>query len=452
VVPLNRIVERLQALSADKGVRRWLVAFSGGLDSTVLLHVIVSSMPSDSDTTVVAVHVDHAVHPDSAQWSEHCRHVADRLGVQFVLRRTTSPGHGKQASEADLRDRRYAEFAEVMQPGDGLLTAHHADDQAETLLLNLIRGSGPAGLAAIPACREFDGGYVFRPMLEISREELCRYAECHDLSWVDDPSNESTNMDRNYLRKEIVPRFVERWPGWVGNAGRSATLSREASVLIDALADADLASCDCEFTVSESACLVRLPSASLQLLDEPRQRNLLRRAIKRAGLPPMPGKRVREAVSRLIPAANDAQPAIFWPGGELRRFRETLFLQSPMDTDWAWSEHELPIDGTSTTAGPLGTLSMQDVRGEGLDPELALRGLRFSARSGGERIRLHPGGPHRRLKSLYRETAVLPWMRERIPLIYAGEKLVAVGDLWIDADFRKAPGLQVHWRGKPPLR
>ena len=206
-----RVRERLRVLENALGrPARYLVAFSGGLDSTVLLDLLAGS--ADARLPVIALHVDHQLHPDSASWAEHAVRVARSFGVDcrvLAVRPDTAAGRG---TEAAAREARYAALGGCLEPGDWLLSGHHEDDQVETLLLNLLRGSGPDGLAAMPEARPFAGGWLVRPMLGVSRAELERHAEVERLDWIEDPSNAERGYDRNYLRHEVLPVIGARWP------------------------------------------------------------------------------------------------------------------------------------------------------------------------------------------------------------------------------------------------
>ena len=218
---------------------RYVTAFSGGLDSTVLLHAL-AELRKQHGKALCAVHVDHGLHPDSGDWARHCRRIAKRLDVEFECERVDVDVDSGLGPEAAARDARYAALARHVNCGDWLLSAHHRDDQAETLLMNLLRGSGPAGVAGIPAARRFGDAWVLRPLLDIPRDELLRYASAADLEWLTDPSNEETQFDRNYLRNEVLPVLERRWPDAALRLAKSASLSRESAELLRQLADRDL--------------------------------------------------------------------------------------------------------------------------------------------------------------------------------------------------------------------
>jgi len=435
------LIERLTALTASEPASRWLVAFSGGIDSTVLLHAL-SSTRERKHSEIIAIHVDHGLHPDSQQWETHCQQFAEQLEVSYIRKRVIVDDDLRSGPEAAARQARYAVLQTLVNAGDCLLSAHHEEDQAETLLLNLMRGSGIAGLAGIGAAQKFGHGRLLRPLLGVSGEAIQDYAKRHELSWIEDPSNVDTRFDRNFLRQEIVPRLATRWPAVSARLKQSADLASEASGLLRELADIDLAA---------AGSPERLDLQAVQALSLERQRNLLRRAISLCGLPPPPATRLYQAVHELIPAREDAQPLVTWPGAELRRYRNHLYVMPAIarlpDEPARVLRPEEPLD-----LGPgMGQLVLSpDVDG-GINPELARAGLRVRYRHGGEEIR--PAGHEctRKLKKLLQQEGIVPWMRERLPLLYAGEELVAVADLWVANECCHDAGFGVSWQDKSPL-
>lgn len=410
--------------------RRWCVAFSGGLDSTVLLHAL-AALRDEYELAVRALHVDHGMHPDSMRWAQHCIHVAAAVGIPCTVLRVEVDAQGGAGPEAAARDARYAAFALELGPDDALLTAHHADDQAETVLLALLRGSGPAGLAGMPESMPLGTGLLVRPLLECGRDALSAWARDQRLIWINDPANANTCFARNFLRHRAMPVLREFWPAVAESLARAATLAAEADALLAVLADFDL------------AALVDGPTLDAEgvaTLGSVRARNLLRRWLALRGLPVPPYERLLEAERQLRKAASDRVPAIEWPGAVLRRWQGRLYAEPPqpaMPKRWsvAWSGKkvlQLPDKKTVIQLIPA-TDGLSAAR-------LAKAKLRVAYRVGGERLRLHPRGPHRVVKDLLAEAGVPPWRRSRIPFLFAGDQLVAVGDLFIDADWAAVEG------------
>ena len=434
------LLERLDALAAGRDVARWIVSYSGGIDSSVLLHALATSGTTDP---VIAVYVDHGLHPDSARWGDHCESFALGLGAGFERLTVDVDDYAGSGPEAAARQARYAALIGVVADGDCLLSGHHEDDQAETLLLNLMRGSGPAGLAGIGASQSFGRGRLLRPMLGVPGDAIADYAESHGVQWLDDPSNVDTRFDRNFLRNDIIPALAARWPAVSNRMRRSAELLGEASDLLDQLADIDLRHCGPLEALSVSA-IGELPPA--------RQRNLLRRAARRNGLPPPPYTRLHQLQHELIPAREDAAPLVRWPGAEARRYQGRVYLLPDLQSAPDVPGDRLRPDGVPVSLGTgLGSIVLTQ-SAPGIDPAIASEGLEIRFRAGGEEIRIQEGGPTRKLKKLMQESAVLPWMRDRLPILYSGSEVVAVGDLWISAVHTADHGFAVEWRRKPAIR
>lgn len=419
---------------------RYVVAFSGGLDSSVLLHALAKTR-QDHGKPVLAVHIDHRLQPGSARWATHCQQFAQQLSVNFdcvVVDVDQNSGHGPEAA---ARDARYAALTGHVHAGDWLLSAHHRDDQAETLLINLLRGSGPAGLAGIPALRKFADAWLVRPLLHVPRDALAAYANAHGLNWIDDPSNDESRYDRNFLRNEVLPLLDSRWPDAGSRLSKSAGFAREAAELLIEFADADLAS------LGES--VDRLDVIALKAFSPARQKNVLRRAISLAGLPPPSSRQLKSIIDELLTAREDALPVVRWDGAEVRRFRNRVYLLAATPVP-DFAGRRLGMEPVILGAG-LGRLLLEPGNGPGLSEDCVRAGLTLKPRSGGEEFKPLGQSHTRKLKKLLQEQDIVPWMRDRLPLVYSGERLVAVADLWIDGDVAVPGGAIVRWRGRPAL-
>lgn len=434
------LLDRLQALIGDESPARWLVAYSGGIDSAVLLHALVFA---DTGIPVLAIHVDHGLHPDSGHWATHAKRFANELGVEFISMMVVVQNKTKLGLEAAAREARYRALSAVVEADDWVLSGHHENDQAETLLLNLMRGSGPAGLAGIGACFPFERGVIARPMLGVSGDDIEAYARKHDVDWIDDPSNNDSSFDRNFVRRDVMPLLNSRWPAVTSRLRQSAALAGEAGVLLSELADVDIATC---------GHANRLSLVEMNELSPARQRNLLRRAAQLCGLPSPPATRLYQTIDELIPARGDAQPIVTWRGGEFRRYRDRLYVLSPLDAEPSDPDGLLGTEGSPVILGKrLGSVRLVSAGMAGVDPVVAEQGLAIRFRAGGEALRIAERGATRKLKNLLQEAQVLPWMRNRIPLLFAADQLVAVGDLWISAGHRSNDGLSVEWSNKPAI-
>jgi len=418
---------------------RYIVAFSGGLDSTALLHALCT-LNSDK-VPVVAIHIDHGLQPDSADWARHCEDVATGMGAAYRSLAVNVQLESGKGPEASARDARYTAFRNQMRAGDWLFSAHHREDQAETLLLNLVRGAGPAGIAGIGAVRRFGPGWLMRPLLDVERAELQDYAAAEELQWIEDPSNRDRRFDRNFLRHDVLPRLGTRWPDVAQRLQRSARHAGEAAALLGELAAIDLAA------LGDRA--ERLPIGSLLALPPARQRNVLRHALKKLGLSTPTEVQLRRILDEAIPAREDAQPLVSWPGASVRRYRDQLYL---LPDELRQAPQPAQVTGDHVRlGGGLGVLNFEVDTAAGLSQALFDDRLRLEYRQGGEEIKPHGQLHTRKLKKLLQEEAIVPWMRDRIPLLYSGDKLIAVGDFWLAADAVVKNGIAVHWQDRPAL-
>jgi len=295
---------------------RLCVALSGGVDSVALLHAVRALVSGEPRLTLRALHVDHGLQEQSTDWTAHCRMQCDGLGVSLrVLDLELDVPKGASV-EAEARRARYAALAAALEPGECLLTGHHADDQLETVLLQLFRGAGVAGLAAMPARAPLGAGFHLRPLLQVERSQLETYGAASGLDWVEDPMNRESRYDRSYLRHAVLPAVHERWPALARTVGRSARHMAAAQGLLDVLAEVD------------GGPLVdvdgRLELASLVALSRDRQVNVLRWWIVRQGLGVPSTARLESILRDVVPARDDAQPVVTWPTGEVRRYRGRL--------------------------------------------------------------------------------------------------------------------------------
>jgi tRNA(Ile)-lysidine synthase len=433
---LPKIIEAQLPSSASGEL---LVAFSGGLDSTVLLHSLARH-----SARVRAVHVNHGLHSDADLWATHCERTARALGIEFHSRVVRVPANPQDGVESAARRVRYEALREMLLPRETLLTAHHADDQLETVLLALLRGSGVDGLAAMPGCRRFGVGWHVRPLLEFTREELLAFAREQGLAWLEDPSNDSTRFDRNYLRREVVPAMRARWPSVAHAAARTAAHLGEAAELLDASAAQDFAN------ASLGPCL---QVAALRSMSGPRRRSLLRYWIRSCGARAPSTRKLAGLEHDMLIAQDDRLPCVEWDDVAVRRHRGLLYCMpnpgngASNEFEWAW---RTPV---SLPAAP-GALRAEITHGRGLKLAALPERLRVRTRVGGERLRLPGHDQHRELKKLFQEANVLPWWRDRLPLVFVGDTLIAVADLWIEADFAARTdeaSVRIVWEGRPQL-
>jgi len=399
----------------------WRIALSGGLDSSVLLHLLVELRNAGRAPALSAIHVHHGLQPQADAWVEHCRRCCAELDVPLEVVRVQV--RRAASLERAAREARYAAFAERLAPGEVLLTAQHLDDQAETLLFRLMRGTGLRGLAGMPAARALGPGMLLRPLLGIARSELERYAQAHRLSWVEDPSNADPHYARNYLRGQVMPLLQARWPQAGGALARTAAHLSEAQQLLDERADEDLAGARAGAPFAWLPC-PSLDLAALTLLSPARQRNALRRWLELLGVQ-MPDSDHWAGWDSLRDAAVDAEPRWQLGLGELRRAGGRVYW---LDADWCapapqpldWD----PVGGEQRLPGN-GRLRLE---GEGESSALQVR-----YRQGGEQLRL-AGRGRRDLKRLLNEAGLPAFVRARLPLLWRGDELLAVANLPLVAE------------------
>ncbi|RFA28257.1 tRNA lysidine(34) synthetase TilS [Alkalilimnicola ehrlichii] len=415
---------------------RYWVAFSGGRDSLALLHALSKLRPQLAPATIHAIHVDHGLQAVSAAWAEHAVTLCKALQVELTVRQVKVRPEPGEGVEAAARRVRYAVFQQVVEAGDCLLTAHHRDDQAETLLLRLLRGSGVHGLQGMPEERTLGAGRLLRPLLGFPRSALDSYVREQGLEWVEDPSNAELEADRNYLRHVVLPSMCKRWPATTQVLTATAGRMSEAAELLDELAQQD-------WQVVRAGD--RLVVEQLRRLTDARQRNLLRYWIRRRGLLPPTHARLASGLEALLTAGEDRQPILEWGGGAVRRYRQHLYLTPPLSPppkgEYRWDLcEELVVSGMGRLQAMLGVGGLRiDLQGKRLC-------VRF--RRGGERCRLAGEGHSRSLKKLLQASALPPWQRERLPLLYLDDTLIAIGDCWICEGFQASPekdGIHLRW-------
>ncbi|MDP1707478.1 MAG: tRNA lysidine(34) synthetase TilS [Gammaproteobacteria bacterium] len=440
------LVSRLHALLAHYPAARCWVAYSGGLDSHVLLHAMASLRGRLPEIAVEAIHVNHALQIHAQQWAEHCALTCAALQLPCHVLHVNAASAVGESPEAAARHARYQAFSGMMRKGDILLTAHQRDDQAETLLLQLLRGAGLHGLAAMPVSARFGAGMHLRPLLEFTRAQLQHYAHEQQLASIEDPSNAETSFDRNYVRHEIMPRLEARWPAVSNTFARSARHAADAACLLDAMAQGDFAQ-----VADESG---GLSVARLRTLESPRQRNILRAWFRQLRLSLPSTAHIEHILHDMVAVASDRVPCVRWQGVEVRRYRDLLYALPPLQAHDAAMVLPWDMQRPLPLPADLGTLSAIPAQGCGLKASLcgaADVSVRF--RRGGERCRPARRGHSHELRKLYQEAGIPPWQRDRIPLIYVGPTLAAVGALWCCEPLHAGPGedglliIQQAWSG-----
>ena len=439
-----KLLALLQAHVPD-GATGFVVGLSGGADSSALLAALVQLRGTNHLLPVRALHIDHGLQDAAASFREASESLCGALGVPLSIIAVPVLAPTGVSIEAAARDARYAALGAQLQAGECLLTAHHGEDQAETLLLQALRGAGLKGLASMPICREFAAGWHLRPLLGVRRDDLRQFAAAKGIAGALDPMNADPRYDRVYLRRTLWPLIEARWPGAGPALARSAAHAAEAQDLLDAIADADLAN----LRDGEA-----LSVTHLRRLAAARRINALRRWIGEAKAVPPPAARLIEALRQMLVAEADHLPAVAWDAHALRRYRDRLFMSAAAPLRLALEHQWDPrVQQRLELGAGLGALRCVE-RPNALDRRRLPDTLRVRPRAGGETLKPSPSAATRSVQHLCQEFGVLPWMRDALPFVYAGGDLIAIGDLWLEARWCAtggAPGLAFDWVDAPNL-
>lgn len=457
-------------------IDRYLIAYSGGIDSHVLLHLCaqLKNSPNGFDQTFSAVYIDHGLSYQAKKWGKHCQYICFELDIPLTIIEVDARPKKRQSPEASARIARYRAFSQLLVENECLLTAQHLDDQAETLLLQLLRGSGAKGLSSMPGIKRFADGFLCRPMLNYKKKDILSYAEQHQLQWVDDESNQQQRYDRNYLRHSVLPLLEKRWPSVQKNFSKSAELLGEAQFLMDEMAESDIQSL---YFINAAGAIEQdklLLEPVLSLLQKSRNNTLFhgsssneqsRRQIRLNNVLrywinlnhlPLPSKKILEQiVISVIEAGEDTTPLVYWKRDsvhcEIRKYRDKIYLR-----DVSNSRHKLKqthnaqqhyllskkllsknkaleiIRNTDNNFSRC-IIKLLPAQASGKSTgfnaqDLFSKELIVSFRKGGERFRKTPDTHSQQLKHWFQEQGIPPWEREQIPLIYWGEELIQVGN------------------------
>lgn len=415
--------------------RRLTLALSGGVDSVVLLDIL-AQLRTTLDFLLSALYVNHQISPNAPAWGRFCAQVCACRDVPYTEETVTLDQNIGASLEALARDARYRVFSR--HDTDFIVLAQHLDDQAETLLLQLLRGAGLKGLSCMAGVRGQESGirnqdsekWIIRPLLEVSREVILGYARYHGLSWVEDESNLDVGFDRNFLRHAVLPVFSERFPAYRETFARATRHFAEAAGLLE-----ELAVIDAGGSIREN----RLGVSVLRRLSLARAKNLLRYFLNIQGVPMPSAVRLDDILRQLTDARPDAHIHILLGEFELRRYRDVVYVMRKRGENIF--EYALPWRFEHELALPFGLLSFERRQGEGISlARLSAKPVSVRNRRGGERLRPVCGRPSRSLKNLLQESAVPPWRRECLPLLFCGEELVFVPEVGVDCAYRANPG------------
>jgi len=433
---VGKLAERLAVLPPSS---RFWVGYSGGADSTALLFAL-SELREQLAAEVRAVHFNHGLQAAASDWESHCRFFCAQRNIPLQVKRLELNAPPGQSFEDQARTRRYAAIEQLLDEDDLYLTAHHADDNAETFLINLMRGSGIEGLAAIPSMRKIGKGWVARPLLEFRRSDLELFLRQRNLPWLEDPSNRDPTFDRNYLRNDVIPALENRWPGMVPRLNQTARHARNFTTVLNGLLTkqyGDLIQDD--FTLS----LESFMSLEIEL-----QATLIRHWLRDQDIVSPPRQRLQEFLTQINTAVRaDNRPEIQWADWLIKRHGRLLWLHRAAypnlcpERRWvSGSCIDLGADfGQICVSGKAKTL-----------PD----GWVIGPRKKEARMILHPGGPRRKLKEIMRQCGLPPWLRTALPVLYWHGEVAAFGDWLFNAEFRSwlsANSAVYTWRPIHPL-
>lgn len=404
------------------------IALSGGVDSVVLLHTL-AVLAKEMAFTLSAVHVNHGISGNAMQWSKFCCGLCHGYGISIHVAYLRLSKEKGMSLEAVARQERYRVFASMS--ADYVVLAQHLDDQAETLLLQLLRGSGVRGLSGMPVVRKQSGRaapQILRPLLEVSRDRIEAYARQNQLNWITDESNDSTAFNRNFLRHEIFPLLRKRYPGYPRTFLRTSRHLAEAASLLD-----EMAELDCRHCLASGKLQVDV----LRKLSMARAKNLLRYILSQQAIMLPSTIKLEEILRQILTARRDHQLHLHFGDTEIRCFQGAVYIQphqSPiqLSKQYVWhGEAMLALDDLN------GALRFEQVRGQGIDlQKMCDTPVAVRLRQGGEYFKPYCNRPTRSLKNLLQEAAIPPWLRNKLPLLYCGERLVWVPGIGIDCEFQ----------------
>lgn len=428
----NELTERFERIG---------IAYSGGLDSTVLLHLIANRI--ESKEKINALHINHSISPDSDNWEEFCNENAKSLGVQFSsykLNKLQDP------SEDDLRKIRYEKFKEWANNKDLILTAHHKDDQVETIFFRILRGTGLHGLKGIPEWRKDRYINYHRPLLGFSKKQLREYADANKLQWIEDESNKDISISRNFIRNNLIPKINEKWPNVEKSILHLSSEATKSNNILRSVAKEDLEKISSKKNYYDFNKYLALPSERADNLLYFLINHELDLEANSSYL-----KEIKKSLSHSNNLDNIAFPLTDSKNRKLYKLRVLdgeICILSEGEFDALDSSYISNWDLSSRLEIPSGSLTTEKVNGKGIDVLYLDQKIHVKGRSGGERCRPFGRNKSQKLKKLFQEYEIPLWQRDRMPLIYIGGKLAAVGDLWVCDEFhakQDSKGISIDW-------
>ncbi len=435
----NRVKDVLR--SKTKQNCHLAVALSGGIDSVVLLHLLVT-LSKQMQFTLSAVHINHGISSNAVRWSKFCRDLCHAYDIPITVTQLNIRKESGVSLEAAARYGRYQVFNHLTS--DYVILAQHLDDQAETLLLQLLRGAGTKGLGAMPILRKQTSDVapqILRPLLDVSRSKIEEYAKQNTLNWINDESNDNTVFDRNFLRHEILPLLGKRYPAYQKTLSRSSHHLAEASDLLNELAEID--SKDCIISG-------KLQVNKLRLLSIPRAKNLLRFTLSQQGATLPSTTKLDDMLHQLLSSRIDAQLHIPFGNTEVRCYQGSMYVlprKPPPKTEWqiTWQgEKLLKLDNSNSF------INFSHSKNMGINfQKLVENPVTIRQRLGGERFCPDCKRPRRSLKNLLQEASIPPWDRKILPLLFSGDQLVWVPGIGVECTFQvrqEESGLVPIWQ------
>ncbi len=428
-------------LNAFPHAKKIWIACSGGMDSSVLLHLVYQNK-NKIKQKINVVYVNHGLQENSIEWGKFCKIKSEKYGLDFRQLDIKENIPDGVSIEAWARELRYALIAELIEEDDFLFTGHHQDDQVETFFLQALRGGGPKGLASMPICKSFAGGIHARPLLEVNRSQLLSYANENNLNWREDASNADEKYDRNYLRKDILPEIEHRWPAYRETIQRLIRHQQDCALLLQEIGLEDL-----KLALNEDTASLQLDA--LKMLSIHRQKNLIFTWLKELQLASPTSRHIDHIFSDLINTENENMPCVNWKDVEIRRYRRMLYASKVISKDNVKNEYNWDITKPLRIMDEV--LIAKSNVGLGLSKEKIKDScIVIKYRQGGEKIRPHNKSHSISVKQLFQESGVLPWVRDRYPLIYIDNELALIPGLCVDKNYsanNQESSFQIEWSG-----
>ncbi len=409
--------------------RRFSVALSGGVDSVVLLHLMKLAQKQHSELKLEAVYVNHGLSQYADQWQEFCQSLCDELDVTFKAVQVAVQQRSRASLEAQAREARYQALNETCSAGSVILLGQHLNDQLETFLLRLKRGSGLQGLASMQQQRILASGRIcFRPLLNVSREQIEKFANEFAISHITDNSNVDERFDRNFLRHQVMPILTMRFQGFEKSAARSIRLLQQQQSLLDEYTQSDLA--DCQNSQGGLSCV------AIARFSKPRQANLVRAWLNQFTHQLPSENQLQQIIEQGLTAKADAQLKICLQSGDVRRHQQHWYFVK---------EQAIPeaMDITLQSAELTDGRKLIVKTGQGIRKPLKGEQIRVEFNKPQARIKpLHKPGSNT-LKHWFKDAKVAPWLRTQTPLIFYDDQLVQVVGYFVSAAHSDNNG--IYW-------